>query len=117
MFCTYNCYLNFHKANQKEFNDYIDLSTGTIGAMAELIVGADLMRKGFEVFRAMSPSSYSDLIAIKNGTIHKVEVRTGNYFIRSDGTVSIHYPKKNTDGKFVVVVTHKDNKIHYINWD
>lgn len=52
------------------------ISTGTIGAVSELLVAADLMSKGYEVFRALSPASSCDLAILKNGALLRVEVRT-----------------------------------------
>ena len=53
-----------------------NLSTGTVGALSELMVSSDLLKKGYAVFRALSPSCFCDLIAIKNKRIIRIEVRT-----------------------------------------
>jgi hypothetical protein len=53
------------------------LSTGAVGAIGELIVSADLLRYGYEVFRAVSQSCSTDLVALRNGRTMRVEVRTG----------------------------------------
>ena len=53
------------------------LPTGTVGAISELLVAGDLLKKGYGVFRSVSPSCYCDILAIKNGEISEVEVRTG----------------------------------------
>ncbi len=55
----------------------LHLATGTTGTIGELVVAADLLRKGFEVFRAVSPSCSCDLAILKNGQLLRVEVRTG----------------------------------------
>lgn len=52
-------------------------STGVTGAISELLVAGDLMQKGFEVFRALSPASSCDLMAYKDHCFLRVEVRTG----------------------------------------
>lgn len=62
------------------------LSSGTVGAISELIVASDMMLKGFAVFRALSPSCYCDLIAIKDNKFHHVEVRTGYKSINGNWT-------------------------------
>lgn len=51
-------------------------SAGTIGAMRELIVAADLMDRGCQVFRNLSPHGI-DLIAMMDGVLYPVEVTTG----------------------------------------
>ena len=45
--------------------------------MAELVIAADLMQKGYDVFRALSPHCFCDLLAVKAGRTIRVEVRTG----------------------------------------
>jgi hypothetical protein len=55
-----------------------DLSSSTRGAIAELVVAIDLMANGYEVFRALSPSSGCDLLAIRGDALRKLEVRTGS---------------------------------------
>ena len=64
------------------------LSCGKMGAYQELRVCMDLMLKGYEVFRAVSPSCSCDLIALKNGKCSRVEVKTG--YINKAGEL---YPK------------------------
>lgn len=98
------------------YNGYFGMSSGKIGAIAELVVCADLMRRGYEVFRAMSAASNSDAIAIKNNEIYKFEIRTGNYFVKNCGDKRLHYGTHNIAGKIVAVVTHIDNVVHYIDW-
>jgi hypothetical protein len=58
----------------------------TTGAISELVVAVDLTRKGFEVFRAVDPSASCDLLALKDGVVVRVEVRTGTRAI--NGRVS-----------------------------
>ena len=53
------------------------ISGGTVGAISEMMVGADLMKKGYVVFRALSPACFCDVIAIKGKNTLRVEVRTG----------------------------------------
>lgn len=48
----------------------------TTGAISELRVCADLLIKGYEVFRAVSPDASCDLIVMKRGVITRVQVRT-----------------------------------------
>ena len=54
------------------------LSSGTVGALGELRVAVDLMQRGYHVFRALSPSCPCDIIAFRNTTVLRVEVRTAN---------------------------------------
>lgn len=53
------------------------ISTGTVGAMSEMVVAVDLMKRGYSVFRALSQSCLCDLVAYKDGKSLLIEVRTG----------------------------------------
>lgn len=57
-------------------SSYENISTGTVGALTELYISADLLSKGYEVFRALSPHCGADLVIYKNGKIQRVECRT-----------------------------------------
>ena len=54
------------------------LPTGSIGTLSELIVSVDLLKRGFYVFRSMTPNSPCDLIIEKEGWTIRLEVKTGN---------------------------------------
>jgi len=69
------------------------LSTGSVGAVSELVACVDLMKKGYDVFRAVSPSCPCDLIIRKGGLTFRVEVRTA---------------QKLLNGKFSYPCTKKD---------
>lgn len=71
-YCSIACY---KKANIFE-RELKNIPTGTIGAIQELRVSIDLLRDGFEVFRALSPSCSCDLLVHKNNIFHRIEVRT-----------------------------------------
>lgn len=66
------------------------LSSGTVGAVSELLTCVDLLQRGFEVFRAVSPACSCDLAILKDGRLLRVEVRTGAVYEKQDGTVG-HY--------------------------
>lgn len=65
------------------------ISSGSVGAMSELFISGDLLKKGYSVFRSLSPSCFCDLIAIKESRIFQIEVRTG--YIHPD-TNKLNYP-------------------------
>lgn len=109
IFCTSECRISFRESEKRAINKNIPLSSGSVGALAELMVCCDLMIKGYEVFRAVSPSCSSDLIACKGDKSLKIEVRTGTYKI----TGQVFYPANNIRSHIVAAVTHIDQKIHY----
>lgn len=84
-YCSAPCRSAAAKAKQQEMNPRLNLiSTGTVGAMHELVVCVDLLRRGYEIFRAVSPSCSCDLVALCNGKSVRIEVRTG-YANKSGG--------------------------------
>ncbi len=86
------------------------LSTGSVGAIAELIVSVDLMKRGYEVFRALSQACSCDLLALKHGVAIRVEVRSASY--NKNGTIG--FARSNIRGEQIAAVTHSDGVIHYI---
>lgn len=90
------------------------IANNTVGAMSELFVAADLMKRGYNVFRAVSPSCFCDLIAIKNDNMLNIEVRTG--YVNNNG--SLCFPK-NTRGKISCFGIYERNtsKVYYLDLD
>ena len=67
------------------------LDTGTVGAMNELRVCADLMRRGFDVYRAQAPRSKADLVIVRDCKCYLVAVKTAQ---RSVYTGKIWVPRE-----------------------
>lgn len=86
------------------------LATGTVGAIAELVVSVDLMKKGFEVYRALSQASSCDILALKNGKVYTFEIRTGQ---RSYNGV-LTFSNQRIRGEYTAVVVHNTNEIIYM---
>jgi hypothetical protein len=80
----------------------LNLCSGRIGAMNELIAAADLISKGYEVFRSVSPASSCDLIILKEGRTQLVKVRTGQRHSRT-GKIRLMHPKHRADILAVVI--------------
>lgn len=78
-FCNSLCRGELTKIKYRSMNDRYNLATGTIGTIGELKVSIDLLIKGYEVFRALSPSCSCDLAILKNNELKRIEVRTGSY--------------------------------------
>ncbi len=62
------------------------LTTGSIGAIHELLVSVDLTRLGWHIFRAISPCCPCDLVAMKGEKLLRIQVTKA---------------KRNHDGKLV----------------
>jgi len=86
------------------------LSTNCVGAISELTVCVDLMRKGYSVFRAVAPHCLFDIVAYKENKILKVEVKTG--YLSINGKVSNpQHPHQDHD--ILAVVIREENRIVY----
>ena len=86
------------------------MSPGTVGAINELKVGEDLLVKGYDVFRALSPTCSCDLVALKNKRLLRVEVKTARY---SAGGLIMTGSYKKEKSDILASVLWKDNIIIY----
>ena len=84
-FCSDECYRLFTKAKYEALNPRFGRTSATTGAISELRVSVDLMQRGYDVFRALSPSCPCDLAVLKNGKLLRIEVRTCR--VTNSGTV------------------------------
>ena len=87
----------------------LNTSTGTTGAVGELIVAADLLTKNFSVFRSVSPASEYDLVVIINNKPLTVEVRMGY----KNNSGEIRCPTKSSKPDIWAAVY--QNKAYYFN--
>ena len=69
---------------------YVPVPSGTQGAIGELAVGNELMRRGFQVFRCLSSHAFCDLVAVNETETMLIEVRTA--LINKNGSRS--FPRK-----------------------
>lgn len=77
-YCCYGCRLEKQKGSYASVGE--ELASGTIGTLGELRVAIDLLLKGYDVFRAISPSCSCDLAVLRNSKLIRVEVTTGHYY-------------------------------------
>lgn len=82
------------------------MNTGQRGAQSELIVSADLLDRGFEVFRSVAQACSCDLIAMKGRKLIRIEVRTGK-MSQTAGKVKFQHGLKDSGryDSFAVVTT------------
>lgn len=76
------------------------LASGPVGAANELRVCADLLLKGYEVFRSVSHTCSCDLIVLKDGRTQRVEVKTG----RRQGKKFTYFKQRPIKADVLVVV-------------
>lgn len=87
------------------------LATGTVGEIGELKVAIDLLSKGFEVFKALSPSASCDIAILKDKTILKtIEVRTANNSLLRNLE---SYKKRQVKAEILAAVDYQSGRIIY----
>lgn len=89
------------------------VATGTLGSIAELAVGVELMRKGYHVFRALSSHGPADLVALKGSEVRIIEVRTGH--LNTKGVLSSFGKRCHETATEVAVYVPEDRSIHFYN--
>lgn len=109
-YCSRNCRILASEARKGcRPNPYAGLPTATIGALNELRVAIDLLMRGYEVFRALSPSCSCDLAILKDGKLSRIEVKTG--YARPDGTIPLY--KRIREHRADILALALPDKIHY----
>ena len=76
LYCSPACSRSAAKGLYDRFSS-VPIPTGTVGAISELRIAADLLAKGYEVFRAVSSACSCDLMVLKDGVSLRIECRTG----------------------------------------
>lgn len=89
-------------------------SSSAMGAASELLVCADLLRRGWEVYRSVSPTASCDLFIFSNGVQKRVEVKTASLLIKPapDGRM-FSLPGLDFSKFDVLAVVTYDGVIHY----
>lgn len=104
-YCSPSCGNSYWNEHNGVKSRYPGLPTATVGAIGEMQVCADLLAKGYEVFRAVSASCSCDIAILKNDKMLRVEARTG--YRSKNGKV--FYAKKVVDAgrsdHFAIIVS------------
>lgn len=112
-YCTEKCQKESHRTYFKhEKNIDHGLTTGSLGAVAELRVSADLLLKGYAIFRSLSQSCTCDLVLLMRDKLFRIEVTTGN--VSKCGN-KIYHPKgkKNSEKYDILAIVLKNGEIFY----
>lgn len=86
-YCSKTCCKEAHR--KKTAWEGSVLSSSMKGSISELVVAVDLMKRGWDVYRALSPAAPTDLIAIRDNQTIKIEVRSGS----RDKNSSLCFPR------------------------
>lgn len=81
-------------------------NTGDIGASKELLVCADFLKHGYEVFRAVNGTASVDLIVLLGRNLYRVEVKSRS----TKATFYSHSGKAD-----ILAVVNEDNSIEYFS--
>jgi hypothetical protein len=109
-YCSMKCSKRIDKERNYEDRGIV-ASNAEQGAISELLVSADLIKRGYEVFRALSPQSSCDLVALKSNETLRIEVRTG--FLSRGGNLSYGQSHIGSGRYDVLAVALKDGSITY----
>lgn len=102
-FCSSRCRQQNATAERKKQNPHIgSVSRNHLGAASEMVVAADLLRRGYPVFRSMTHQSPFDLVVMVGSKLYRVEVKTG-YKDRNGRIYSGHTFEKALVGRFDVL--------------
>lgn len=108
-YCSKRCE-NINYKTYRYFS-YKGLSTHIIGTISELLVVIDLLKKGYEVYRPLTPTNSADLVFEKNNNLFKIEVRTA-YKTKLN---QIKCNLSNIRASILAKVFLADNKIVYLD--
>ena len=109
--CSLSCSRKFNRKKYNDINDTdINLTRNESGMLGELIVMQDLVRKGWNVYKAISGSAPVDLVAFKGDVIYKIEVKLGE--MSASGYVN--FPKPRNLEYDLVAIAFRNGKVLYI---
>ncbi len=87
------------------------VATLNLGAVSELVVAADLLARGFDVYRAIAGQCAADLVAVRDGQRHLVEVRSAN--VTATGAWKFNPKQKVHESYDVLALVTPDGQIEY----
>lgn len=98
-------------------NQTVEISRANMGTLSELVISADLLARGYHVFRAVSPACPFDLVIYKNGRLQRVEVKTRNTERELSENHKMRRFKEIEEGKYDVYVDYDSftGRITYLN--
>lgn len=114
IYCSYECSRERQRRDYRKRNPIVTgLPSGVIGALSELRIAADLLQKGYEVFRSVSPACSCDLAVLKDGMLKRIEVRTAHY--QGNGKLGITTARlHNSKFEVLALITQDGAEIKYI---
>lgn len=109
-FCSKRCAGIFSAKERGVYSEFSGkIPKSTVGAIQELKVSTDLLSKGFQVFRALSPSCDCDLVVLSGKKLVRLEVTTG--YINKNK--SLIFPK-HSEHRYDALAVVAGGDIHYV---
>lgn len=110
-YCNDICKKEFiNKKHEKFESKTKELGKTKVGAIQEMLVCADLIKRGYDVFRAICSSCPCDIIILKDNKSLRVEVTTG-YITSANGYIKI--PTKDYSKFDIIAIVLGNGKIVY----
>ena len=116
-YCSHACAQEAKNAAHRERNAVPQgICQADRGTYGELLVCCDLLHKGYDVYRSVSPAAKCDLVVIRPPVMYRVEVRTGHLKPHS---ITMAYSKDRLTAEFtdVVAVVIQAKEIWYFTYD
>lgn len=88
----------------------VRITSPNAGAAGELLVCADLMYRGWHVYRCVSPQAPCDIMAWKGETLLRIECRSGS---RREGTGALVYAQPNDRIYDVLAISDLERRVEY----
>jgi len=113
LYCKAECRKKNYQRNTGKYATYsYSINKNSAGALSELEVACDLIKKGYAVFRQMSLYNVCDLVAVKDNRVLLIEARTG--YISNCGTMTFP-PKIHDVATHFAVYFATEDKVRYFS--
>lgn len=104
------------RERQRKHSLWVDgVPRNTIGAGHELLACLDLMRKGYNVFRAISPSAPCDVILLDKDNLKTLRVEIRTCRVNDDGSISFSGGLKGNEKFDIYAAVLHDGRIEYFD--
>lgn len=107
-YCSAACLVKATRNGNVSLSEQWGVNASGVGAITELITSIDLMKRGYDVFKALSMGT-CDLVAIKNGKCIRIEVKSGYTNING----KLNHTKVRSEYTFDVLAIVAEEKVVY----
>ncbi len=103
IYCSSRCAKSAETRRHSHERVSYNTSTGSTGALSEMLVCAEMLRRGYHVFRSISPSCPCDLILMRDGRLIRAEVKSGTVY-KKTGRIAYSKPRNGSAHDMLVVL-------------